>query len=59
MRKTRIRTVGFSTGLPILFVLLLSLNTFAQNVQSPNGRLSLSFALSVEGEPTYALSIQW
>ena len=57
MRKTRIRTVGLSTGLLIPFVLLLSVNTFAQNVQSPDGRLSMSFALSSEGEPTYTLSI--
>ncbi|HEX9425001.1 MAG TPA: glycoside hydrolase family 97 protein [Pyrinomonadaceae bacterium] len=44
-------------GLLILFVLLLSLNTFAQNVKSPDGKLSLSFGLSGDGEPTYTLSI--
>ncbi len=44
-------------GLLILFVLLLSLNTFAQNVKSPDGKLSLSFGLSGDGEPTYMLSI--
>src|SRR6266511_4620839 len=44
-------------GLLILFVLLLSLDTFAQNVKSPDGKLSLSFGLSGDGEPTYTLSI--
>ena len=43
-------------GLLLLFVLLLSLNAFAQNVQSPDGKLSLSFGLNGEGEPTYDLS---
>src|SRR5258705_7914638 len=43
-------------GLLILFVLFLSLNTFAQDIKSPDGKLSLSFALSGEGEPTYTLS---
>jgi hypothetical protein len=43
-------------GLLILFVLLVSLNTFAQSIQSPDGKLSLSFGLSANGEPTYELS---
>ena len=43
-------------GLLILFVSLLSLNTFAQSIQSPDGKLSLSFGLSGNGEPTYELS---
>ena len=33
-------------------------NTFAQNIQSPDGKLSLSFVLTSEGEPTYHLSFQ-
>ena len=40
----------------ILFVLLSSLNTFAQSIQSPDRKLSLSFGLSGSGEPTYELS---
>ena len=44
-------------GLLITYVFLLSLNAFGQNVQSPDGKLSLSFELSGDGEPTYALSI--
>ena len=43
-------------GLLILVVLLFNLNTFAQEIKSPDGKLSLSFALSADGEPTYALS---
>ena len=43
-------------GLLILVVLFVSLNTFAQEIKSPDGKLSLSFELSGEGEPTYALS---
>ncbi len=43
-------------GLLILFVLFLSLNTFAQEIKSPDGKLSLSFGLSGDGEPTYTLS---
>jgi hypothetical protein len=43
-------------GLLLLFVLLLSANAFAQNLQSPDGKLSLTFALNGEGEPTYDLS---
>ncbi|MFN2511926.1 MAG: glycoside hydrolase family 97 protein [Pyrinomonadaceae bacterium] len=40
----------------ILFVLLSSINAFAQSIQSPDGKLSLSFALSADGEPTHQLS---
>src|SRR5687767_15493881 len=40
-----------------LVVWLFSLNAVAQNIASPNGKLSLSFALTNEGEPTYGLSI--
>jgi len=35
---------------------LLSFNVFAQNIRSPDGRLSLSFELSPDGEPAYRLS---
>jgi hypothetical protein len=41
----------------ILFLWLFSLNAFAQNIQSPDGRLSLSFELTGDGEPTYQLSL--
>jgi hypothetical protein len=44
------------TALLILSVCLFGFNAFAQNIQSPNGNLSLSFALTVEGKPTYQLS---
>jgi hypothetical protein len=42
----------------LLFVLLfcLGLNAFAQDIQSPAGKLSLSFRLTDAGEPTYRLS---
>ena len=43
-------------ALLILVVLLLSVAASAQNLQSPNGRLSLSFELTSEGKPTYQLS---
>src|SRR4051812_13119248 len=42
--------------LPIIFLVLFNLNAFAQEIQSPNGKLSLSFALSGDGEPTYQLT---
>lgn len=40
----------------ILSVCLFGINAFAQNIQSPNGKLSLAFALTADGEPTYQLS---
>lgn len=43
--------------LPTLFILLVSTNAFAQDIQSPGGRLSLSFSLTGEGEPAYRLSL--
>ena len=42
----------------ILFFWLFGLNAFAQDVQSPNGKLSLSFGLTGDGEPTYQLSFE-
>lgn len=42
----------------ILFFWLFSLNVCGQSIQSPNGNLSLSFALTTEGEPTYRLSFK-
>ncbi|MGI8995781.1 MAG: glycoside hydrolase family 97 N-terminal domain-containing protein, partial [Pyrinomonadaceae bacterium] len=39
-----------------VFILLFGFNAFAQNIQSPDGKLSLSFALTGEGEPTHQLS---
>ncbi len=44
------------TVLLILSVCLLGFNAFAQNIRSPNGKLSLSFGLTVDGAPTYQLS---
>jgi hypothetical protein len=43
-------------ALPALVVLLFGLNAAAQNIQSPNGKLSLSFGLTGDGEPIYQLS---
>ncbi|MDQ3667518.1 MAG: glycoside hydrolase family 97 protein [Acidobacteriota bacterium] len=40
----------------ILFIWLFSLNAFAQSIQSPDGKLSLSFGLTGDGEPTHQLS---
>ena len=40
----------------ILSVCLFGVNALAQNIQSPNGKLSLAFALTADGEPTYQLS---
>lgn len=44
------------TVLLILSVCLFGFNAFAQDIQSPDGRLSVSFALTGDGEPTYQLS---
>ena len=45
--------------LKLLFLLLClsSFNAVAQNIESPSGRLSLSFALTNNGEPTFRLSL--
>src|SRR4030095_2950926 len=45
--------------LKVLFLLLClsSFNAVAQNIESPSRRLSLSFALTNDGEPAYRLSI--
>jgi hypothetical protein len=42
----------------ILFIWVFSFNAFAQSIQSPDGKLSLSFGLTAEGEPTHQLSYQ-
>ncbi|MFN8690276.1 MAG: glycoside hydrolase family 97 N-terminal domain-containing protein, partial [Cyclobacteriaceae bacterium] len=45
---------------PLLFVIALSCmatGTFAQSIQSPNGRLTVTFQLTPAGEPTYQLTI--
>jgi hypothetical protein len=39
----------------LLIFFLFTMNMQAQTIKSPNGNLSLSFALSNEGEPTYSL----
>jgi glucan 1,4-alpha-glucosidase len=48
----------FRIKILIVFVWLFSLNAFAQSIQSPDGRLSLSFAMTADGEPTYQLSFE-
>ena len=40
-----------------LLICLFSFNTVAQDIKSPAGKVSLSFALTNDGEPTYRLSI--
>lgn len=40
----------------LLFICLVSINAYAQNIESPDRKLSLSFALTGAGEPTYQLS---
>jgi glucan 1,4-alpha-glucosidase len=40
----------------LLFIWLVSINAYAQNIESPDRKLSLSFALTGAGEPTYQLS---
>ncbi|MGI8734275.1 MAG: glycoside hydrolase family 97 protein [Pyrinomonadaceae bacterium] len=43
-------------ALSILFLSVCSINALAQTIQSPDGKLSLSFALTADGEPTHQLS---
>jgi hypothetical protein len=40
-----------------LLIWLFSFNAVAQDIKSPAGKVSLSFALTNDGEPTYRLSI--
>src|SRR5829696_8099182 len=40
----------------LLFICLVSTNAYAQNIESPDRKLSLSFGLTGDGEPTYQLS---
>lgn len=40
----------------LLFICLVSINAYAQNIESPDRKLSLSFALTGAGEPTYQLA---
>ncbi|MBA3572868.1 MAG: glycoside hydrolase family 97 N-terminal domain-containing protein, partial [Pyrinomonadaceae bacterium] len=42
----------------IVVIWLFSLNAFAQNIQSPDGKLLLAFGLTSEGEPTHQLSFK-
>jgi glucan 1,4-alpha-glucosidase len=42
----------------LLFFSLVSINVYAQNIESPDKRLSLSFGLTGAGEPTYQLSFR-
>ena len=44
------------TAVLALLISLFSVNAFAQTIQSPDGTLSLSFALTPDGQPTYHLS---
>ncbi|MBA3514585.1 MAG: glycoside hydrolase family 97 protein [Pyrinomonadaceae bacterium] len=41
-----------------LIISLFSATAFAQNIQSPDGKLSLSIGLTGDGEPTYQLSFR-
>ena len=41
-----------------LFFWLLGVNAYAQNIESPDRQLSLSFGLTGSGEPTYQLSFK-
>ncbi len=40
----------------LIIILLFAVSTFAQNLASPNGNLSLNFKLTKRGEPVYSLS---
>src|SRR5215211_4595510 len=42
----------------LLFFWLISINAYAQNIESPDKKLSLSFGLTADGEPTYRLSFK-
>src|SRR5829696_7075739 len=42
----------------LLFFCLISINAYAQNIESPDRKLSLSFGLTGDGEPTYQLSFK-
>ncbi|MFN0156826.1 MAG: glycoside hydrolase family 97 protein [Bacteroidota bacterium] len=42
----------------VLTLVFASFTTDAQTVNSPNGRLSLTFSLTTDGAPTYALTFQ-
>ena len=46
------------TAILALLISLFSVNAFAQTIQSPDGTLSLSFALTPDGQPTYHLSFR-
>ncbi len=47
---------GVSIKLLFVFVGLFSVAASAQQIQSPNGKLALTFALTRAGEPTYQLA---
>ncbi len=55
MKRRRTEKISIPAIL-ILFVLLSSIHAFAQSIQSPDGKLSLSFGLTADGEPTHQLS---
>jgi glucan 1,4-alpha-glucosidase len=42
----------------VLFLVFVTMSLYAQNLQSPNGKLSLSFGLTNDGEPWYQLTMQ-
>lgn len=52
----RKRTPLVRAGLWLLLMCLLCVAAGAQTIKSPGGKLSLTFALGAEGEPTYQLS---
>src|ERR687893_69675 len=53
----RTRKPSFYAALSLVFVAFLCVAAKAQTIKSPGGRLSLTFALGAEGEPTYQLSM--
>ena len=52
----RTRKPVFSVSLSLVWVVLFCAAAGAQTIKSPGGKLSLTFALGAEGEPTYQLS---
>src|SRR5215210_2510899 len=56
MRKNK--KVLMKRAIFLLFICLVSTNAYAQNIESPDRKLSLSFGLTGDGEPTYQLAFK-
>ena len=56
LKKSRTSKNVLRPGVLLLFIWLSGFAAFGQSIQSPDGKLSLSFALSGDGEATYQLS---